>query len=269
MLKHYAASPALLVAVCALTFLYLVFPLVVVVPISFSAGEGLAFPPPGYSLRWYAHYFEDRAWMDATVTSLKVGALTTLFATTAGTLAAIGLSREGRGRGLLYAFFLSPMVVPVIVLAIALYRFFGLLGLNGSVLGLAIAHTIVATPFVVMTVAAGLARFDHQMLLASASLGARPARTFFRILLPLIRPSVLTGALFAFMTSFDEVVIALFVGSGPVSTLPRVMWASLRSGIDPTIAAVSTLLIVLSLVVLAGAELLRRRSERALGGSDR
>ncbi|MDQ0471818.1 ABC transporter permease [Labrys wisconsinensis] len=266
MLKHYASSPALLIGVVALVFLYLVFPLVVVVPISFSAGEGLAFPPPSYSLRWYEHYVTDRAWMDATVTSLKVAALTMVMATTAGTLAAIGLSRLDRGRGLMTGFFLSPLVVPVVVLAIAVYRFFGLLGLNGSALGLAIAHTIIATPFVVLTVSAGLARFDTQVLLASASLGARPTRTFFKVMLPLIRPSVLTGALFAFMTSFDEVVIALFVGSGPVSTLPRVMWASMRSGIDPTIAAVSTLLIVLSLLVLAGSEVLRRRTERALGG---
>jgi len=255
MLRLYAPSPVLLVALCTAVLIYLAAPLAIVVPISFSSGEGLAFPPPGYSLRWYEHYWTDRAWVDATITSLKVGIL-----------AAIGLSRmAGRARVLSYAFIVSPIIVPVIVLAVALYRLYSMLGLNGSLIGLALAHTIMAAPFVVITVTAALARFDQQLVLASASLGETPFRTFFRVTLPLIRPSVLTGALFAFMTSFDEVVIALFVGSGTEATLPRVMWASLRSGIDPTIAAVSTLLIVLSVTVLVAAEILRRRSDAALG----
>jgi putative spermidine/putrescine transport system permease protein len=212
-----SALMLLLVALCTAVLIYLAAPLAIVVPISFSSGEGLAFPPPGYSLRWYEHYWTDRAWVEATIISLK------------------------------------PIIVPVIVLAVALYRLYSAIGLNGSLIGLALAHTIMAAPFVVITVTAALARFDQQLVLASASLGETPFRTFFRVTLPLIRPSVLTGALFAFMTSFDEVVIALFVGSGTEATLPRVMWASLRSGIDPTIAAVSTLLIVLSITVLAGA----------------
>ena len=269
MLRLYAPSPVLLVALCTAVLIYLAAPLAIVVPISFSSGEGLAFPPPGYSLRWYEHYWTDRAWVEATITSLKVGILAAAFATVLGTLAAIGLSRmAGRARVLSYAFIVSPIIVPVIVLAVALYRLYSALGLNGSLIGLALAHTIMAAPFVVITVTAALARFDQQLVLASASLGETPFRTFFRVTLPLIRPSVLTGALFAFMTSFDEVVIALFVGSGTEATLPRVMWASLRSGIDPTIAAVSTLLIVLSITVLAGAEILRRRSDAALGEQD-
>jgi len=268
MLRLYASSPALLIAICIAVFIYLVAPLAIVVPISFSSGEGLAFPPPGYSLRWYEHYWTDRAWVDATITSLKVGVLVAALATALGTLAAIGLSRmAGRARVVAYAFIVSPIIVPVIVLAVALYRLYSPLGLNGSIVGLALAHTIMAAPFVVVTVTAALSRFDQQLVLASASLGETPFRTFFKVTLPLIRPSVLTGGLFAFMTSFDEVVIALFVGSGTVATLPRMMWASLRSGIDPTIAAVSTLLILLSVAVLAGAETLRRRGEGALGDS--
>jgi putative spermidine/putrescine transport system permease protein len=261
MLRLYAASPPLLIAVCTAVLIYLVAPLGIVIPISFSSGEGLAFPPPGYSLRWYEHYWTDRGWIDATVTSIKVGLLAACFATALGTLAAVGLSRmTGRTRAIAYAFIVSPIIVPVIVLAVALYRLYSAFGLQGSLLGLALAHTIIAAPFVVITVSAALARFDQQLLLASASLGETPVRGFFRITLPLIRPSVMTGALFAFMTSFDEVVIALFVGSATTSTLPRVMWASLRSGIDPTIAAVSSLLILLSIAVLAGAAVLRRRA---------
>lgn len=261
MLRLYAASPVLLVAVCTLVLVYLVAPLGIVVPISFSSGEGLAFPPPGYSLRWYQHYWTDRGWIEATITSLKVGLLAAFLATVLGTLAAMGLSRmAGRARAIAYAFIVSPIVVPVIVLAVALYRLYSALGLQGSLIGLALAHTIIAAPFVVITVSAALTRFDQQLLLASTSLGETPFRSFFRVTLPLIRPSVLTGALFAFMTSFDEVVVALFVGSATTSTLPRVMWASLRSGIDPTIAAVSTLLILLSIAVLAVAGLLRRHA---------
>lgn len=261
MLRLYTASPVLLVAVCTLVLVYLAAPLGIVVPISLSSGEGLAFPPPGYSLRWYEHYWTDRGWIDATITSLKVALLAAFFATVLGTLAAMGLSRmAGRARAIAYAFIVSPIVVPVIVLAVALYRLYSALGLQGSLIGLALAHTIIAAPFVVITVSAALTRFDQQLLLASTSLGETPFRSFFRVTLPLIRPSVLTGALFAFMTSFDEVVVALFVGSATASTLPRVMWASLRSGIDPTIAAVSTLLILLSIAVLAVAGLLRRHA---------
>ena len=264
MLRLYAASPVLLTATCILVLIYLVAPLGIVIPISFSSGEGLAFPPPGYSTRWYEHYWTDRGWIDATVTSLKVGFLAAAFATALGTLAAIGLTRmRGRARAIAYAFIVSPIVVPVIVLAVAIYRLYSTFGLQGSLLGLALAHTIIAAPFVVITVGTALARFDQQLLLASASLGETAVRTFFKVTLPLIRPSVLTGALFAFMTSFDEVVIALFVGSATTSTLPRVMWASLRSGIDPTIAAVSSLLILLSVVVLAGAAILRRHGDAA------
>ena len=268
MLRLYAASPVLLAATCALVLIYLVVPLGIVIPISFSAGEGLAFPPPAYSLRWYEHYWTDRGWIDATITSFKVGFLAATFATALGTLAAIGLSRmTGRVRAIAYAFIVSPIIVPVIVLAVAIYRLYSTFGLQGSLLGLALAHTIIAAPFVVITVGTALARFDQQLLLASASLGETPVRTFFKVTLPLIRPSVLTGALFAFMTSFDEVVIALFVGSATTSTLPRVMWASLRSGIDPTIAAVSSLLILLSVVVLAGAAILRRHGDAAAGSA--
>lgn len=270
MLRLYTWSPRLLYALCALVFIYLVFPLFVVIPISFNAGEGLSFPPTTYSLRWYENYLGDPAWIDATLTSVKVATLTAVLSTGLGTLAAIGLAR-GRlpVRTGLYAFVLSPMVVPVIVLAVGFYRFFSTIGLVGSILGLAIAHTVIAAPFVVLTVTATLARFDVQLEQASASLGAGPFRTFFLVTLPLIRPAVLTGALFAFMTSFDEVVIALFLGSASVATLPKMMWASMRSGIDPTIAAVSLLLIGLSLLVLTCAGFLRRHTELAFGGDER
>lgn len=248
---------------CAFVLAYLVFPLGVIVPISFSSATGLQFPPPGFSLRWYRAYFGSETWIHATLTSFQIASLTTVIATALGTLAALGLHRARfPGKGLLQAFFVSPILIPVIVIAVAVYRLYADLGLVGSRLGVALAHTVLAIPYVLVTVSATLVGFDPTLEQAALGLGATRWRAFRHVVLPLIRPGVLAGALFAFITSFDEVVIVIFIGSWSAETLPKVMWESIRTGIDPVISAVSVLLITLAVAVLITADRLRRRTER-------
>lgn len=248
---------------CVFVLAYLVFPLGVILPISFSSASGLQFPPPGFSLRWYRAYFGSETWVQATLTSFQIAAMTTVVATLLGTLAALGLHRARfPGKGLVQAFFVSPILVPIIVIAVAVYRLYGDLGLVGSRFGVALAHSVLALPYVLVTVSATLVGFDPTLEQAALGLGATRWRAFRHVVLPLIRPGVLVGALFAFITSFDEVVIVIFIGSWSAETLPKVMWESIRTGIDPVISAVSALLIALSVAVLVTADRLRRRSER-------
>lgn len=257
-----------LTLICCLVFAYLIFPLVIIVPVSFSSASGLEFPPPGFSLRWYQAYFGDETWMTATLTSVEVGLLTALLASILGTAAALGLARTRfRGQGLLQAFLISPMVVPVIIMAVAIYRLYAAIGLLGTIPGLVLAHTVLAVPFVVVNVSATLTGLDPALERASLSLGADGWQTFRHVTLPLIRPGVLAGALFAFVTSFDELVIALFVSNYQTVTLPKKMWESVRTGIDPTISAISVLLIVLIAGLLAVIELLTRRTARLQGSA--
>jgi putative spermidine/putrescine transport system permease protein len=249
--------------VAALVLLYLVFPILVVVPLSFSAGTYLSFPPPGLSLRWYENFLGRADWLGAASLSLWIGAAVMFLATSLGAPAALALVRSDfRGKQLLIGFIISPLIAPVIIVAIGIYFFYARLGLVGSPFGLVIAHTALAVPFVVINVSATLQGFDERLEQAAMNLGATPWRTFWQVTFPIIRPGVLAGALFAFISSFDELVVALFVSGTSAVTLPRKMWESIRFEIDPTIAAVSTVLVVLTGTLFLSAELLRRRSER-------
>jgi putative spermidine/putrescine transport system permease protein len=251
-----------LIVVFILAFLAL--PIVVVVILSFSSATYLRFPPPALSLRWYEAYFGSRDWLAATWRSLGVGAAVVVLATLLGTGGALGLARlPSRARGPVGALILSPLIVPNIVVAIGLYYAFARYGLVGTPIGLVLGHTCLAVPFVVTSVSASLAALDPRLEQAALSLGATPWGAFRQVTLPLVRAGILVGALFAFLTSFDELIVSLFLSGSGAVTLPRRMWDELRFAIDPTIAAVSTLTFVLSIVLLGGAHLLRRRTERA------
>ena len=247
-----------LVALGIAIFAFLAVPLVVVVPISFSAAKYLTFPPPGWSTQWYERYFVSREWMSATWRSVEVAALTTALATALGTAAALALRRSFRGKSVVTLIVLAPMVVPVIIVAIGIYGLYARLRMVGTLHGLVLAHTVLAMPFVVVVVAATLRGFDETLELAAQNLGANRWHTFVLVTLPLIRPGVVSGALLAFITSFDEVVVAIFVSGARAPTLPKQMWDGIRTEIDPTVAAVSTLLISVTAAVIGAIMLVRR-----------
>lgn len=251
----------LLRAVAGLTLAFLALPVLVVVPLSFSASPYLEFPPAGLSLQWYGRYLASARWMTATLFSLQIAAGTTVVALLLGVPAAFGLvRREFPGKGLVVAFFMAPIIVPYIITAIAVYFLFVRLGLIGSAPGLLVAHSLLALPKVIVIVAAALKGVDRNLERASLSLGAGPLVTFLRVTLPVIRPAVTTAALFAFLTSFDELILTMFI-TGPTSvTLPKQIWDAVRLEIDPTIAAASTLIMAVAGFILAVTELLRRRS---------
>jgi putative spermidine/putrescine transport system permease protein len=251
---------------CLLVLAYLILPILIIVPLSLSSATFLTFPLPGLSLRWYQELFTSAPWRLSLRNSLIVASAVTVLASALGTLAALGLARARLpGHGLLMALIVSPMIVPLVIVAVGVYFAYAPLGLTGSLLGLTLAHTALAVPFVVITVSATLAGFDPNQARAGASLGASPVRVFFRITLPLTLPGVISGALFAFITSFDEVVVALFLTGPAERTLPRQMFNGIRENISPVIAAAATLLILLSVLLLATLELLRRRNERLRG----
>jgi putative spermidine/putrescine transport system permease protein len=257
----------LLYILCTIIFLFLILPIFVIIPISFSSARFLQFPPQGFSLQWYADYFGSRTWISATLLSFKVGIITMLCATFFGTLASLALVRGNfKGKKLIYGILLSPLIIPFIIVGVALYYFFSKLHLIGSMWGLVIAHTCLALPFVVVNVTATLQGFDITLERAALSLGASRLMTFIKVTFPLIRPGVITGALFAFITSFDEVVIAIFISGSRTVTLPKQMWDGIRVSINPTISAVASLLIIFSVLLLFSTEMLRRYSERKLKG---
>lgn len=235
---------------CTLVFLFLMLPLVVVFPISFSSSSYLQFPPPGFSLRWYESYLNDPSWIDATMRSFYVAFATTLLATLLGTLAAFALVRGSYpGRALFGQLTAAPLVVPTIVYSIAAYGFFSMLKLIGNMQGIVLAHTVHAIPFVVLIVAASLRTFDQAQEQAAMGLGASRFSAIRHVTLPQIRPAIVSAAFIAFISSFDELVIAMFLG-GTNFTLPKKMFDNILYEIDPTIAAVSVLQIVLVSLVL-------------------
>jgi putative spermidine/putrescine transport system permease protein len=298
---------------CGAVFLFLIAPILVIIPLSFNAEAYFTFTekmltldPAGYSLRWYdnlltfgmtapdaprdaawwADSWANATWIRAAKNSLIVGVFSTLLATVLGTVAALGLARsEMPGRKAVMAILISPMIVPVIISATGVFFFYSNPGfplpyirlspfevglawewrLTGTYLGIVLAHTVLGIPFVIITVTATLVGFDRSLLRASASLGAGPVRTFWRVQLPLILPGVISGALFAFVTSFDEVVMVLFVGGHDQQTIPRQMWVGIREQLSPSILAVATILVLVSVALLTAVELLRRRSERLRG----
>jgi len=254
---------AALAATMALVLAYLVFPILIVVPLSFSSAKFLSFPPPGVSTQWYAAFFGSDAWLSAAWTSIWVASGVTVLAVLLGTPAAIGLHR-GRfpGRGVVRALFLSPLIVPGIIVAIGTYFVYARFGLVGRPIALVLAHTCIAVPFVVINVGAALHGVDRRLEQAAQNLGASPFATFWQVTLPLIRPGIFAGAVFAFITSFDELLIALFLSGSTAVTLPRRMFDQIRFDIDPTIAAVSAMLIFTTTGLMLSAELARRRAER-------
>ncbi len=240
--------------------LYLLLPILVIMPLSFSASSFLAYPMPGWSLQWYHNLFTSEEWGRATKNSFIVAPAATLLATTLGTLTAVGLARVNfPGKGLLMSVLIAPMVVPIVVVGVACYLFFARLGLADTYTGLIIVHAALGAPFVVTTVLATLQGFNHNLVRASLSLGAGPVQTFFRVTLPVIAPGVISGALFAFATSFDEVVVTLFIAGPDQVTLPRQMFTGIRENINPTIAAVATLLILFTTGLMLVLEWVRGR----------
>ena len=278
---------------CALVLIFLMLPILVIIPLSFNAepyftySEGmLAFEPEAYSLRWYADivtngmaapnapfswaWFQDSwanaQWIHSTKNSFIIGISATLIATSLGTLAALGLTRPHMPfRQAIMALLISPMIVPLIISAAGMFFFYSKIGLAHTFPGIILAHAALGTPFVVITVTATLAGFDSNLMRASASLGATPTRTFFKVVVPLISPGVISGALFAFITSFDEVVVVLFLTKFEQRTIPRQMYAGIREQISPTILAVATLLVIIAVLLLLTMEMLRRRNERMRG----
>ena len=250
-------------SLCAAVFLFLIAPILVIIPLSFSSEPWFTYPLPGLSWRWYADLFGNDRWRIAIDNSLIVASAATLLATALGTVAALGLSRSNLPwRGLIMGTLISPMIVPIVITAVAMYFGYNMVGLTNSYLGLILAHTTLATPFVVITVTATLSNFDRSLLRAAAGLGASPSTVFLRVMLPLIAPGVISGALFAFFTSWDEVVVVLFLASPEQRTLPRQMFSGIREQISPTITAAATFLVVVSALLMLVLELLRRRSDR-------
>ncbi|EEB83962.1 ABC transporter permease [Roseobacter sp. GAI101] len=269
-LWHYAFR-----VICGAIFVFLITPILVVMPLSFNAEnfftftpEMLRFDPAGYSLKHYQDFFNSSDWQGAVWNSLKIAPAATLLSVSFGTLAAIGLSQPHVPfRRAIMAVLISPMIVPLIISAAGMYFFYSRVGLQGTTLGVILAHAALGIPFVIITVTATLVGFDRSLTRAAANMGANPVTTFFRVQMPLILPGVISGGLFAFITSFDEVVVVLFVGSAGQKTLPWQMFTGLREQISPTILAVATILVGISICLLTVVELLRRRSERLRGMS--
>ncbi len=250
---------------CAAVLGFLLLPVLAVIPLSFNAGSFLTYPMAGWSLRWYEDFFTSARWLASLRNSAVIGAFATVIATMLGTAAALGLDRLGRRwRQVLNALFILPVVVPVIVIGSSLYALFAPLNLTNSYIGLIMAHALLGTPFVVITVSATLRGFDRNLLRAALGLGAAPVAAFRLVTLPLIMPGVVSGAVFAFATSFDEIVVTLFLAGPQQRTLPLQMFDGVREQISPTITAAATLLFLLSVALVGVVELLRRRSERLL-----
>ena len=272
--------------ICGLIFFFLVAPIVVVMPLSFNAQDFFTFTPEmlrldpaGYSLKHYEDFFTNPQWQLAMKNSLIIAPIATIISVSLGTLAAIGLSQSHVPfKGTIMAILISPMIVPLIISATGMFFFYSslgnwmenTLGLDKGFVGyvkVVLAHAVLGIPFVIITVTATLVGFDRSLTRAAANMGAGPVTTFFRVQMPLILPGVISGGLFAFITSFDEVVVVLFVGSASQKTLPWQMFIGLREQISPTILAVATILVVISILLLTTVELLRRRSERLRGMS--
>ncbi|MBT3693873.1 MAG: ABC transporter permease [Candidatus Pelagibacter bacterium] len=272
---HYRIWHYTYLTICGLVFFFLIAPLFVILPLSFNAEQYihfsekmLALDPDGFSLRWYKDMIwgTKNPWGLATKNSLIIAFFATIGSTILGTVAALGLSsRHMPYKAAFMALLISPMIVPLIISGTAIFFFMAKVGLAATHTGIILSHIILGTPFVVITVTATLSGFDHSVTRAAASLGSNPVNTFMKVTLPLITPGVISGALFAFVTSFDEVIVVLFLAGLENTTIPIQMWVGLREQLSPTILAVATCLIIMSTLILVSAELLRRRSERLRG----
>ena len=272
---HYRLWHYTYLTICGLVFFFLVAPLFVILPLSFNAEQYIHFSkgmialdPDAFSLRWYEDmiYGTKNPWGLAAKNSIIIAFFATIGSTILGTVAALGLSsRHMPYKAAFMAVLISPMIVPLIISGTAIFFFMAKAGLAATFTGIVLAHIILGTPFVVITVTATLTGFDHSVTRAAASLGSNPVNTFMKVTLPLILPGVISGALFAFVTSFDEVVVVMFLAGLENTTIPIQMWVGLREQLSPTILAVATCLIIMSTLILVSAELLRRRSERLRG----
>ena len=272
---HYRIWHYTYLTICGLVFFFLIAPLFVILPLSFNAEQYihfsekmLALDPDGFSLRWYKDMIwgTKNPWGLATKNSLIIAFFATIGSTILGTVAALGLSsRHMPYKAAFMALLISPMIVPLIISGTAIFFFMVKVGLAATHTGIILSHIILGTPFVVITVTATLSGFDHSVTRAAASLGSNPVNTFMKVTLPLITPGVISGALFAFVTSFDEVIVVLFLAGLENTTIPIQMWVGLREQLSPTILSVATCLIIMSTLILVSAELLRRRSERLRG----
>lgn len=279
--------------ICALIFFFLIAPIIIIMPLSFNAEPYFTFTtkmltlnPEGFSMRWYdnlltfgmsapealrdgswwSDVWANAKWVQAAKNSVIIGFFSTIVATVLGTIAAMGLSRpEMPYRKVIMALLISPMIVPIIITATGLFFFYSDIGLSGTYFGVIMAHATLGIPFVIITVTATMMSFDKSLIRAAQNMGAGPVTTFFKVQLPLITPGVVSGGLFAFVTSFDEVVVVLFIGSHEQQTIPRQMWNGIREQISPSILAVATILVIFSICLLTVVELLRRRSERLRG----
>ena len=239
--------------------IFLIVPILIIIPMAFSSSSYLEFPPPGFSLQWFENFFTSTQWMRATRVSLQVAFWTVLLSTVIGTLAAFAIRRfKGFTRVLSNGYLSTPLMIPLVVLALGLYLLYVRMGLASSITGLVIAHTALAVPYVLINVSAPLSNLPPTYERAARSLGAHPLRAFFNVTLPAIYPGVLAGALFAFLTSFDEVIIAIFVSGVRTQTLPVMMWESVRTDLDPTLAAIAVLLTGLTVISLGLAQLVTR-----------
>ena len=258
---------------CGLVLLFLIAPILVIIPLSFNAEPYFSFTPgmlsfdmEAFSTRWYEDIVNNNQWIHSAQNSVIIAFFSTIIATTLGTIAALGLSRpEMPYRGVIMGLLISPMIVPLIISAAGMYFFYSVAGLTQTYLGIILAHAALGTPFVVITVTATLTGFDQSLIRAANNLGANDTQTFFKVTMPLIMPGMISGGLFAFITSFDEVVAVLFLSGFEQRTIPRQMWAGIREQISPTILAVATILVLISVALLTTVELLRRRSERLRG----
>jgi putative spermidine/putrescine transport system permease protein len=249
-----------LLAFTGLVAAFLLLPVVFIVLLSFGSSRWLAFPPPGWTLKWYQELFADPSWIEAALTSARIATMTAILAVVIGLLASFALVRgEFRGREVLRGLLLTPMVLPVVVFAIAVYAFFLRLGLGGTTPGFVIAHTVLALPFAIIPIATALEGFDKSIEDAAIVCGASPLQAKLRITLPSIRIGIFSAAIFSFLASWDEVVVAIFMASPTLQTLPVKIWGSLRSDLTPVIAAASSLLVGLTLALMVVTALLRRK----------
>lgn len=254
---------------CGLILLFLMAPILVIVPLAFNSQPYFTYPIPGFSLRWFEAIWTDTVWLQSVRNSMVVAVASTVISTSLGTLAAIGLMRKDLpGKGLITAILVSPMIVPIIITAVGSYFFYSSIGIANSLTAIILSHAALGTPFVVITVTATMVGFDQSLTRAARNLGASPLHAFFTVTIPLVWPGILSGALFAFATSFDEVVTVLFLGGVEQRTVPRQMWSGVREQLSPTILAVATVLIVISVVMLLTLEFLRRRNARMRGLAD-
>lgn len=262
-MKRFSVGRLLLGLSCLLIALWLVAPTLVVIPMSFAEKKSLAFPPSGFSLKWYENFFTNPQWFDSFTTSVKVALMVSAVATVIGTMAAMGIERmKSRAGGVIRALLITPMVVPGVVLAVGVYAVYLDAHLVGTWTGYVFAHTLLAIPFVVIAVGANLSVFDQRLETAAASLGASRLTTFFTVTLPLILPGILSGALFAFVTSFDEVIVSLFITSPQLKTLPVQIFSSMTRDADPTVAAVGSLIFIITTLVIGTALIFGTRKGR-------